>query len=121
MLLAGAGSLRDVIAFRRRRRARALFEGRPPRCRLRICESWGLRPDGGNGVDRDRGTPRGGPMGRCGCPPRGGPAHARRRERRQPGGAGAHHRRRVSPLRAEALTLGGSAEQLERAVRSPNG
>jgi aspartyl-tRNA synthetase len=47
MLLAGAGSLRDVIAFPKTTAARALFEGAPTHVPAEDLRELGLRPDGG--------------------------------------------------------------------------
>jgi len=47
MLLAGAGSLRDVIAFPKTTAARALFEGAPTRVPAEDLRELGLRPEGG--------------------------------------------------------------------------
>jgi aspartyl-tRNA synthetase len=47
MLLAGAGSLRDVIAFPKTTAARALFEGAPTPVPAEDLRELGLRPDGG--------------------------------------------------------------------------
>jgi aspartyl-tRNA synthetase len=47
MLLAGAGSLRDVIAFPKTTAARALFEGAPTPVPAGDLRELGLRPDGG--------------------------------------------------------------------------
>jgi aspartyl-tRNA synthetase len=47
MLLAGAGSLRDVIAFPKTTAARALFEGAPTAVPAEDLRELGLRPDGG--------------------------------------------------------------------------
>jgi aspartyl-tRNA synthetase len=46
MLLAGAGSLRDVIAFPKTTAARALFEGAPVRVPAGDLRELGLRPEG---------------------------------------------------------------------------
>jgi aspartyl-tRNA synthetase len=47
MLLAGAGSLRDVIAFPKTTAARALFEGAPTAVPAEDLRELGLRPEGG--------------------------------------------------------------------------
>ena len=47
MLLAGAGSLRDVIALPKTTAARALFEGAPTPVPAEDLRELGLRPDGG--------------------------------------------------------------------------